>query len=109
MNSIYSFIIQPKENRYNNIKKINNKNLILNTSIEDHRFVSRNAIVVALPKAIKTNIKVGDEIIVHHNVFRRFYDIQGKEKNSANYFKENLYFCYLFFLYYYIYFLLVVL
>lgn len=95
MNSIYSFIIQPKENRYNNIKKINNKNLILNTSIEDHRFVSRNAIVVALPKAIKTNIKVGDEIIVHHNVFRRFYDIQGEEKNSANYFKENLYFCYL--------------
>ena len=95
MNSIYSFIIKPKKNRYNNIKKISNKNLILNTSIEDHRFVSRNAIVVALPKAIKTNIKIGDEIIVHHNVFRRFYDMEGKEKNSGNYFKEDLYFCYL--------------
>ena len=95
MNSIYSFIIKPKENRYNNSKKINDKNLILNTSIEDHRFVSRNAIVVSVPKAIKTDIKVGDEIIVHHNTFRRFYDVRGIEKDSANYFKDNLYFCYL--------------
>lgn len=95
MNSIYSFIIKPKENRYNNTKKIQNKNLILNTSIEDHKFVSRNAIVVSVPKAFKTNIKVGDEIIVHHNTFRRFYDVRGNEKDSSNYFRDNLYFCYI--------------
>ena len=95
MNSIYSFIIKPKEKRYNNTKKVQNKNLILNTSIEDHNFVSRSAIVISVPKAFNTNIKPGDEIIVHHNVFRRFYDIQGNEKNSTNHFKENLYFCYL--------------
>lgn len=95
MNSIYSFIIKPKEKRYNNTKKVQNKNLILNTSIEDHNFVSRSAIVISIPKAFNTNIKPGDEIIVHHNVFRRFYDIQGNEKNSTNHFKENLYFCYL--------------
>jgi len=80
MNSIYSFIIKPKEKRYNNTKKVQNKNLILNTSIEDHNFVSRSAIVISVPKAFNTNIKPGDEIIVHHNVFRRFYDIQGNEK-----------------------------
>ena len=95
MNSIYSFIIKPKKNRYNNTKKIQNKNLILNTSIEDHKFVSRNAIVVSVPKAFKTNIKVGDEIIVHHNTFRRFYDVRGNEKDSSNYFRDNLYFCYI--------------
>jgi len=95
MNSIYSFIIKPKEKRYNNTKKVQNKNLILNTSIEDHNFVSRSAIVISVPKAFNTNIKPGDEIIVHNNVFRRFYDIQGNEKNSTNHFKENLYFCYL--------------
>ena len=38
-------------------------------------------------------IKEGDEIVIHHNVFRRYYDIKGKEKNSSKYFKDNLYFC----------------
>ena len=47
-----------------------------------------------VPKVGKTNIKVGDEVIVHHNVFRRFYNIRGDEKNSSSYFKEDLYFCY---------------
>ena len=47
-----------------------------------------------MPKVGDTNIKVGDEVIVHHNVFRRFYNMKGEEKNSSSYFKEDLYFCY---------------
>ena len=27
--------------------------------------------------------KEGDQVIVHHNVFRRWYDIRGIEKNSS--------------------------
>jgi len=45
------------------------------------------------PMAYNTPIKVGDEIYVHHNIFRRYYGIDGKEKNSSTFFKDNLYFC----------------
>ena len=31
--------------------------------------------------------------IVHHNIFRRWYDVKGKERNSRSYFNEDLYFC----------------
>ena len=83
MQSIYSYIVSPIKNRYNNKKNIGKNEIILNTSIEDHKFVNRNAIIIKLPK-IKANdyLKINDEVIVHHNVFRRFYDIRGKEKNS---------------------------
>jgi hypothetical protein len=93
MNSVYDFIITPKEGRYNNEKKIGNKTLVLNTSIEDHKLVSKQAIIVAVPLAFKTILKVGDEVMVHHNIFRRWYDVKGKDRNSGQYFKEDLYFC----------------
>ena len=93
MNSIYDFIITPKEGRYNNEIKVEDKTLIVNTNIEDHRLVSRNAIIISTPLAYSTKIKVGDEVIIHHNIFRRWYDIKGNERNSSQYFKENLYFC----------------
>ena len=93
MNSIYDFIITPKNSRYNNTKTIGDKTLILNTSIEDHKLVSKEAIVVSVPLAFKTMLKPGDEIIVHHNIFRRWYDVRGKDRNSGQYFKEDLYFC----------------
>ena len=35
--------------------------------------------------------KVGDTVIVHHNVFRRWHNVKGKEKNSRSYFNENTY------------------
>jgi len=93
MESIYNFIIKPKLGRYNNEIKVGDKNLIVNANIEDHKLVSRNAIVVATPLAFCTDIKIGDEIIVHHNIFRRWYDIRGNERNSGQYFKKDLYFC----------------
>ena len=55
--------------------------------------VSRHAVVVSTPLAYCTDIKVGDEIIIHHNIFRRWYDVKGNERNSGQYFKEDLYFC----------------
>ena len=93
MKSIYNFLVKPLKNRYNNVLKVNDKELIINTNIEDHKFVSKTAIVINVPIAFKTNIKVGDEVIVHHNVFRRWYDMKGAERNSAMYFKEEQYFC----------------
>lgn len=92
MRSIFNFIIAPKEDRYNNKKSIGNKELILNTEISDHRYVSRNGVVLETPLEIKTDIKKGDEVILHHNVFRRWYDVRGKEKNSSSFLSEDKYF-----------------
>tara|TARA_S200002703_G_scaffold28359_2_gene24115 strand:+ start:509 stop:1114 length:606 start_codon:yes stop_codon:yes gene_type:complete len=92
MRSIFSFIVEPKEERYNNKKQIGDSELILNTEISDHRYISRNAIVLETPLSEKTDIKKGDEVIVHHNVFRRWYDVRGKEKNSRSFFEDNKYF-----------------
>jgi hypothetical protein len=94
MRSIYSFIIEPKEGRYNNKKKVGDKELILNSTIEGHNYVSRNAIVKGTPIAVKTDIKEGDEILVHHNVFRRYNDIRGEEKDSSNKLLDNKFFCF---------------
>jgi hypothetical protein len=94
MQSLYNFIIEPENSRYNNEVDINGKKLIVNTTMDDYKFVNRVGIVKSIPLVGKTNIKVGDKVIVHHNVFRRFYDIKGREKNSSSYFKEDMYFCY---------------
>ena len=94
MQSLFSFIVEPKNKRYENEVDVNGKKLIVNTTMDDHKYVSRIGIVKSIPKVGETNIKVGDEVIVHHNVFRRFHNIRGIEKNSSSYFKEDLYFCY---------------
>ena len=92
MNSLYDFIIQPIGERYNNTKKIGNVDLILNNKIESWKFVNRLAKVLSTPLAVKTPIKKGDIVIVHQNIFRRFYNMQGKQKDSRSYFKDNMYF-----------------
>ena len=92
MKSLYSFIVKPKEERYDNTRQVNGSNLIINTSIEDHRFISKKAVVVSTPAAYATKINIGDELYVHHNIFRRWYDQKGNERNSSTYFKDDLYF-----------------
>ncbi len=92
MNSLYSFIVKPLNERYDNVKKIGDKKLIVNTGIEDHQFISKKAVVVSTPAAFKTKINIGDEVYIHHNIFRRWYDQKGRERNSSTYFKDDLYF-----------------
>jgi len=92
MKSVYDFVVTPKGNRYNNSKKIGDSELILNTEIFNHQYVNREAVVTSTPIIGNTDIKPGDTVILHHNVFRRWHDIKGKEKNSRSYFNENTYF-----------------
>jgi hypothetical protein len=94
MRSLYAFIIKPQNQRYNNTTKVDDVELILNTEIQDHKFVSRVGVVLETPINGKTGIKKGDEVIVHHNVFRRFHDVRGQEVNSKSYFEEDKYFVY---------------
>ena len=92
MKSVTNFIIKPKETRYNNIKKVGDKDLILNTEIFTHQNVSRNAIVLETPTVGCSEVRQGDEVIVHHNVFRRWKDIKNREQNSKSFYKEDMYF-----------------
>ena len=91
MKAYKDFIISPIGERYNNSKKVGDKDLILNTEIFNHQYVNRLAKVIATPLLFSSPINVGDEVIVHHNVFRRWHDVKGKERNSRSYWKENKY------------------
>ena len=91
MKSVYNFVVTPIGERYNNTKKVGDKDLILNTEIYNHQYVNRLAKVISTPIIGDTDIKPGDEVIIHHNVFRRWHNIRGIEKNSKSYFDENTY------------------
>ena len=91
MKSLHDFIVKPFNKRYNNTKKINNKELIINSNIEHHQFVSKEALVVSTPALYDGKIKKGDKVYVHHNLFRRWYDQKGNERNSSTYFINDLY------------------
>ena len=92
MKSVYNFVVTPKGERYNNKKKVGDSELILNTEIYNHQFVNRTAIVKSIPLIGDTDIQPGDEVIIHHNVFRRWHNVKGIEKNSRSYFNESTYF-----------------
>ena len=91
MRSVYNFVVTPKGERYNNKKKVGDSELILNTEIFNHQFVNRIAKVISTPIISDTDILPGDEVIIHHNVFRRWNNVKGIEKNSRSFFNEKTY------------------
>jgi len=93
MKSLYDFIVKPLGDTYENKKTIGDKELILNTKIESFKFVNNVAEVIETPAAYETIIKKGDLVLIHHNVFRTFYSMQGVKKKSRSYFKDDLFFC----------------
>ena len=92
MKSVYNFVVTPKGDRYNNKKKVGDSELILNTDIFNHQYTNREAIVLSKPIIGDTDIETGDTVVVHHNVFRRWTDVKGVEKNSRSFFDESTYF-----------------
>jgi hypothetical protein len=92
MKSVYNFVVTPIGERYNNKKKVGDSELIMNTDIYRHEFINRLAKVISIPIIGDTNIKPGDTVIVHHNVFRRWNNVKGIERNSRSYFNESTYF-----------------
>ena len=92
MNAYKDFIISPIGDRYSNSIRVDEKELVLNTEIYNHQYVNRLAKIIATPLLFQSPLNVGDEVIVHHNVFRRWTDVKGREKNSRSYWKEDKYF-----------------
>ena len=91
MKALYDFIIEPIGERYNNSIDVDGKSLIVNAEIFNHQYVNRQAKVISIPKAYSTKLKEGDIVLVHHNVFRRWHNMNGDEKNSRSYLNENQY------------------
>lgn len=93
MKSPHYFIIEPKDGvLYDNKVEVGDgKELITSTSIENHKVTNRQAKVLAVPTTYEGPIIAGDNIIVHHNVFRKEYNMKGKEQFSSNLIKDNIY------------------
>jgi len=92
MHSVYNYVVEPLGERYNNVKQVGGKELILNTEVFNHQHVNREAMVLSVPQAgAPLYIKCGDTVVVHHNVFRRWSDIKGKERNSSSFLEEGKY------------------
>jgi len=92
MKSPYDYVIKPVGDRYNNKVQVDpGKDLILNTEISNHQYINRVAEIVSVPILKATHLRVGQKVVVHHNIFRRWYDIKGRERNSRSFLAEDKY------------------
>lgn len=91
MKSPYNFIVTPLGREYNNTIDINGVELTINTSLENSKYVNRLAIVKELPIYYSGDVRVNDIIILHHNVFRIYYDMKGRQTKSPEYFRDGIY------------------
>ena len=92
MKSLYDFIVKPLGETYDNTINIDDTKLILNNNVESFKFVNNYAEVISTPLMLETPVNIGDIILVHHNVFRRWYDMKGEQKNGRAFFVDDLYF-----------------
>lgn len=93
MRSPFYFIAKPiNGKRYNNTKMFGDVEFIVSTSEEDHKFSNRYAEVVELPLGYKGPIKIGYTLLVHHNVFKFYNDIKGRQKSGKSFFRDDLFF-----------------
>ena len=92
MRSPYSFIVTPvNDRRYDNLKEISGMQFVTSVSEEDHTASNRFAIVVETPINYKGPITKGDTLLVHHNVFKFYNDMQGRRKSGRSHLKDNLF------------------
>ena len=92
MHSVYNYVVEPLGERYNNSKKVGGKELILNTEVFNHQYINREARILSVPQVgAPLNPRVGDIVTLHHNVFRRWHDVKGRERNSSSFLEEGRY------------------
>ena len=92
MKPVNEFLITPKNGeRYDNHSRFGNQQLIVNTSIENHTYVNRVGIIEKVPIDYDGPINEDDEVILHHNVFRIYYDMKGNEQSGPCHFFNDYY------------------
>ena len=82
MKSIYGFLIKPVGERYSNIKKVGDKELVLNTDIYNHKHTNREAEVLSIPKIGKTDIKVGEKLAKRY-IYNKVNEPTKEQKQKA--------------------------
>jgi hypothetical protein len=93
MKSPFYFIAKPiNGKRYDNTRNIGGIEFIVSTSEEDHRFSNRFAEVIELPVGYNGPISIGDTLLVHHNAFKYYNDMRGRQKSGKSFFKDDLFF-----------------
>lgn len=93
MKSPFYFIAKPVNGkRYDNTRDIGGIDFIVSTSEEDHKFSNRYAKVIELPVGYTGPISIGDTLLVHHNVFKFYNDMRGRQKSGKSFFKDDLFF-----------------
>lgn len=93
MRSPDMFIVRPLDGRrYDNIKDIGGVDFITSSSKEDHTVSNRFAEVISLPINYDGPVRVKDTLLVHHNVFKVYYDMKGVERSGASFFKDDMFF-----------------
>jgi hypothetical protein len=92
MRSPFYFITKPLNNkRYDNTRDIDGAELVISVSDEDHKFSNRYAEVISTPLWYKGDISEGDILLVHHNVFKYYYDMKGKQRSGRSFFKDDIF------------------
>lgn len=90
MRSPYNFIVTPVKNkRYDNSTQIGEVDFITSVSQEDHTSANRLATVISTPIGYEGEIQKGDTLLVHHNVFKFYYDMYGRQKSGRSYLKDD--------------------
>lgn len=87
------FIVSPlNDEKFITEKEIDGKKIIINTSIEHAKDVNRIGVVQSIPLNYTGEIRLGDHVVVQHNIFRTFFDGQGLTRESDFHIKDNLYY-----------------
>lgn len=90
LQSVHKFLIKPVDGKqYINTVKSGDSEIIVNTSIENHEDVQRYAEIIALPMYYDGNIRVGDVVIIQHNIFRIAVNDWGITMQSNNHINDN--------------------
>lgn len=93
MRSPYNFVVRPVNGRrYDNVVDMGGIELITSVSLEDHTVSNRYAEVIETPISYTGEIEKGDILLVHHNVFKFYFDMKGRKKSGRSFFKDDLFF-----------------
>ena len=93
MRSADQFIVKPVgEKRYDNTIDIAGIDFIISADQEDAKASNREAIVESIPLYYDGPVSPGDYLLVHHNVFKFYNDMKGRQRNGKSYFRDGLFF-----------------
>lgn len=93
MRSPFYFIVRPiGGKRYDNTRDMSGVEVLVSTSEEDHKFSNRKAEVLELPLGYNGPIEKGDILLVHHNAFKFYNDMKGRQKSGKSFFRDDTFF-----------------